>query len=669
MSQQQVPVTGSYLPDDTTNPALVTGLLHGFLLSNGNHSPGNTIWKNTREEVSAVDARSPPWKRSAVWLLIRVAFQLAMSTKGAHSDGIYKRWMVFHMAQLLSAATAEGLSSDVIACMNAKLARRLVKLELQEHEDWLKDVAEHMKNAKNLLESRWREVIDARTQLLGFTRLAGPQVEEDTQFHLPELDSFLASITNRRLVDKGPAFCPKSQIPSFSPSELPAINSIEGSGTYKVQSLYAFEEWVSGNLDGWTQQNEKNPRTCSRIETVIQEYHEIAKVLYRDSAEGTSAMLMTILDLWVACDQSALAIHPLLSQFDHEIPIEPFRYLLLRFKSDMGRLFRAERYLKARSNNVTRRNERSAILAFGKDRCFSAEFAADSPTHQGILDRILEQAEETKRKKRDEFERLRTEYRALMKRCAQTTCIQHDRLDDVHENSDRSHSQACDRCMYEAEAGNLKITAYEWPLPSNKAERWSVIFELAVPPAFRAWRDISIFVLNDVLGYRSCRIVGARAQCTLDSFEGLSDHYEPKSSYKRVEVASETEPQNSSRQPIQMGADVAECDVCVVNEMHWKLFDTSTKRFLGHFAATNEVSKKCMIQLPPSSSSLQDFLRDTANEVKGPRSSRPNAIIAKRAACPEGMSIGEYKAICSLTYGHRTRWMNILVQLALPSVD
>lgn len=36
------------------------------------------------------------------------------------------------------------------------------------------------------------------------------------------------------------------------------------------------------------------------------------------------------------------------------------------------------------------------------------------------------------------------------------------------------------------------------PLPTNKAERLSVVFELAVPPVFQAWRDSTIFFLGDV---------------------------------------------------------------------------------------------------------------------------------------------------------------------------
>ncbi|KAF4511475.1 hypothetical protein G6O67_003270 [Ophiocordyceps sinensis] len=644
MSDQFVPeITSGHPDDETTNPILVTDLLFSFLLSNGRSTAGAVIWKNTRDEISVSNSKSRPWKRSSVWLLLRVALHSTMSTahEGAQSDQVYKKWMVFHMAQLLGAATAARLQTDVIACMSAKLARRLVKLGLTEHETWVTRVSEHMTSATELLEARWRDTIEAHTQLLGFTRLAAPGVEDDTRFHLPELDSFLRSIADRQHADTRTLFRPKSQMLLFSAGQLPAIESIKG-GTYQVQNLYAFEEWVSENLDTWTQQNAKDPQACSRLEHAIQSYHQVARTTYKGSPDTTSAMLLTLLELWISCDRIAVAIHPLLSQYDHEIPIDSFQSLLLRFKGDMERLFRAERYLKSRSNSVTRRTERSAVFGFGADRCFSAEFAADSTEHQDILTRIGEQAEEAKKRKFEELEVLRSEYNTHME----------------------LHSQSCVRCQAKAAADSLAIEVYEWPLPMIKAERLSVVFELAVPPAFRAWRDASIFLVSDVLGHKPRRPADVRPQCMLERFEGLYEHYRRESTDQRVKVASETMPSKASRQPIQIGSEMHD-GVCVASDMHWRLVDSSATAFLGQFTATAEVSKACTVQLA-SSTSLQPFL---SRSVLNGHGQRPNAVIAQQSACPENMSIGEYKALCALPYSYHTQWMNVLVQLAMPSVD
>ncbi|KAK5262829.1 hypothetical protein LTR96_011692, partial [Exophiala xenobiotica] len=47
----------------------------------------------------------------------------------------------------------------------------------------------------------------------------------------------------------------------------------------------------------------------------------------------------------------------------------------------------------------------------------------------------------------------------------------------------------------------------------------------------------------------------------------------------------------------------------------------------------------------------------------------PNTVIAGQSDCPTHMSLDEYKALCIIPLGYRIQWHNILVQLAVPSVD
>ena len=56
---------------DTTDPGLVTDFLVTVLSALGETVQASRIWKNTREEVLWRHARLP-WRRSPVWLLVRV---------------------------------------------------------------------------------------------------------------------------------------------------------------------------------------------------------------------------------------------------------------------------------------------------------------------------------------------------------------------------------------------------------------------------------------------------------------------------------------------------------------------------------------------------------------------------------------------------------------------
>jgi hypothetical protein len=60
-------------------------------------------------------------------------------------------------------------------------------------------------------------------------------------------------------------------------------------------------------------------------------------------------MLLTISEFWVACDKSAVATDDLLSQYDHEIPIEAWSALLLPFYQQMKRPSQVDSYLSQRS--------------------------------------------------------------------------------------------------------------------------------------------------------------------------------------------------------------------------------------------------------------------------------------------------------------------------------
>lgn len=52
-----------------------------------------------------------------------------------------------------------------------------------------------------------------------------------------------------------------------------------------------------------------------------------------------------------------------------------------------------------------------------------------------------------------------------------------------------------------------------------------------------------------------------------------------------------------------------------------------------------------------------------------PDGADPNSVIANQHACPPHFSTDEFKALYSLGLEHHTQWLNILVQLAMLSVD
>lgn len=195
-------------------------------------------------------------------------------------------------------------------------------------------------------------------------RLAAPDVERDALFDIPALRPFLNALGSHDPGRDRLAFRPQSQ-------------------------LLAFEDWVARHLDAWLGRHLDHPQTCPRLHQLMRAYHDIARALYQGSAEANSAMLLTILDLWVACDKSAVAIHPLLERYHHDIPTRPFQSLLLSFKTDMDRLCRAERHLERHDLECLRREYYSHLQNYEAGYCqhddISVRVSDGGPLSPGIV--------------------------------------------------------------------------------------------------------------------------------------------------------------------------------------------------------------------------------------------------------------------------------------------
>lgn len=104
---------------DTTHPKIVTELLFAYLAYVAEPAEDHALWKNTREEFLWDNARLP-WRRSPLWLLIRVAMQLEFSRSCIASckpSDTYKIFMVFLMSHVFEMAFSKPTSSPVISSM------------------------------------------------------------------------------------------------------------------------------------------------------------------------------------------------------------------------------------------------------------------------------------------------------------------------------------------------------------------------------------------------------------------------------------------------------------------------------------------------------------------------------------------------------------------------
>lgn len=650
---------------DTTNPLVVTELLAGILLGCGDHAPVSCIQKNTRDDV-VWNSSKLPWRRSPTWLLVRVTLQLSFLRMETADAKIYKKFFVYFLAHILEAATLRSLDSEILHTMSAKVARRLTKLQHSGGGAWLAPVRQAMEETTKLLDARWLAIRKGHEYPIDFGGLSSLNLERDIRLDLPKLDEFLCSVACRQTPTTKGTMSPPYLLPLLPDNHLPQVSSQSDSDGYKAFRLAAIEGWVATNLSSWTQDNCQRPETCEELAALLFEYHKYAQRYYENSPEGTSRMLLVLLEIWTALDKSAMMTIPLMRDYSPEVPMVLFQGLLLARVGDMARLHRAERHMLDREASAQDAAKPSIFVSFGHSESFSVRFFDQSGSHQSLRHSIEEQARKDRQAKLRELHSLKEEYTRLMNLYSKSPCEFYGYTDSYGDRRSR-HSSHCSRCNYQKQARDLKITVHEWPLPRDSNQAKSTVFELDLPSSFRAWRDATVYLIDDVLRSTPSEENRPGTSYPLGTYDGLLRwHKAATYSIQRIAPLSDTKPHTRTHRNEKYIDALDEDDVCVNNGLRLQMYDDVRGIFVSRFNPTNDIFEACTVKLPPRSVKLTPYvLRD----LNRPHGKLPNEALAEQHLCPSHLSLGEGKALMSLSYGHESRWLSLLVHLESPQVD
>lgn len=650
---------------DTTKPMMVTELFITFLRPQCRVLENIQIQKNTREEVLWHKTRMP-WRRSSLWLLIRVVLQLTFK-RLCMNEGLtielYKHFMVFYMSMILH-MSSEQIQAEEKYIMTAKIARRLRKLDLAIPPPWFSLVEDALGQANSSIQHDWNTAISQSRLNIGSYHLEDLKPSEDIYCSLPGLDEWLGSIHQRERISASTEFQPPPKLRQYEATELPSYLDF-GDPEYALFNLNAVETWVESHLDSWNRSNLAHERTCQQLKKLIDRYHKGAMSIYSSNPEALSIMLLTILELWIACDKSAIIVHPMLQEYDCCIPMKIFSSLLLPYRSQMIRLEHAEEYMEQRQSRV-RYHGPGIFKDFGTLTCFSVRYFDTSAEHQNLLNRIKEHAERERAAKQSELEMKQRNYQDLYAKFNEMECTYVDTLVnhqfDIHESR---HSPSCRRCGYKQRANAISIEVHEWPLSSNPLQAKSTVFELRRPQPFAWWREATLCFLTILqVGYSAEN--RPRADYRPQSYRGLSHFHRHIEDAERIHLLSQDKPHLGTHRKQKKIIHVTSEDVCLKNGMNFQYYDDSARCFVtGLDIRYEKTATMCTYQLPEKSSSLRKFLFRPAGSSDGPQ---PNTVIASQNTCPEDMTLAEYRALCSMPLGINIQWENILRQLAMPSV-
>ncbi|EER23013.1 hypothetical protein CPC735_020410 [Coccidioides posadasii C735 delta SOWgp] len=665
---------------DTVNPALVTQMFMTLLEANGSRVFPPLLRKRIRDDVCWAAGGEKPWRRSAFWLILRVGIERYLCS--GYDDGItrienettlkmqnrevgrvyYKFLLCVLISRLIDDSLGQ-IASESLALLRSKLARRLSKLQMEQSESLphVQAISEQLfasvsarfhrsiQASVTHLENIWSEVkISTRRLIPNLPRRA---TRQSCTLSLRKSAQYLENVMSYH--QQSIRFAKYNQ--QTKPStmiEAPCENHFRvfAERYYRLSELEASNDKLC--IAGPENESLQN-RRCLQLAARIEEYLEKVSCAYDNSPEQKSIMILSTIRLWVALDQCTTKLFNLLEDFHPGITPDTLDILQLPLFSDMVHLQNVQVYLRARCDNASSRTIFDAPAA----GCFAERYydeSVDSRKLQDLHLRIEAKARIDLQKKETEWQRLSAEFEELERSIARSNCVFKSNESGAITHDDK----LCRKCYLQRRSRRMRIQIHEHPLPTKFPEAKAVIFELACPSSFKAYRNAT---------WRLLRTLGLPDQPHLPTPKLLLDDYSGLKRYGNrgsdgVCLASTTKPflkthYKGMRFPLTLDA------VCLPNGLRLTYFDTLSNIWISRQFQSLNLSHHFRMNLHSASAFSSVGL--------SVGSSFPSSyeVIASQTRCPPRLNVHEFMAYKGLFSGNSRRWPSILVELGSANLN
>ena len=657
---------------DTIHPMFVTGMVMSTLRAIGETPKVRRFQKNVREDVLWSNAQLP-WRRSPVWLLLRVSMQMSLDHEKDTSrlGSEYKPFMVFLMSRILHDALQNNPSSETLFVMSAKITRRIQKLDPNREAPWLSATRVAVTRARETIDQRWQSLQRDSSYLIEHQPLFQAGLFSDAmKLTLPHLRPYLSQreLANQlgqaayeiRLGDASRIKWCSSGLPSGSPDSL-STNNI-------ALWLIDIESWIENSLQSWASTlhdiHGRHVHLSNMISTdlgqLICGYKEKASHAYDGRPEEYSIMVLTLMEMWQVLDKFVVSGCSLLGDYDPGFPPQIFETLLLKSRSQMDRLHQIELYLKQRRRLAL--FPRSYIFtSIKEENSFAVRFFNGSIHHQGLRERIERDAQDARLQKQETLSRQSQTHRDLLQRADRLDCEYVERHKKRRKWTE--HSSRCRKCALTKEAQSMKIGIYEWPLPMTSLEARSVVFELDVPCDFSKWRDVTLGLLVDTLSSVDAVHPAATPSNKLFSF-GKVDSLRKfvKTKNPRFQLLSTSKPFCVTHSKSVAISNATEENVCLNHGPTYEAYDRTHMKSTSLVLRNLDLRGRCTFRLPKGPYQKLQYAVEDTNHTS-------NQAIANRSHCPPSIDFHEYYCFGTLRAGHQLQLYNIARELATGKLD
>jgi hypothetical protein len=631
---------------ESPHPRFVSEMLTGILRGVGQEVEVERFMKRIADEVLWDDTMIP-WRRSPLWLVVRVALRIVLGQE------LYKGFMVFFMARLLDIATRRGIEGDQLFVMNAKLARRVYKLQDRMPGFVLDEARVVGDRAYTRINEEWSKA-----------QSSVKRIEWDQSKRIFMNDTYITMEGSREYV-KGLRWvkCKKPEREGFVPCEarridimsleIPDLSNVAELAEARMDIMLAgFESWVMNNLDVWLEHNIDSLEAGNTLGERIEDYMSATKQAYQGNPEKNSIMILTTMELWVALDKVAVESLPLLSEYSPELNEAFLSALLLPQAQQRTRLSRVEAYIQTRRSSALP----TSISVFSKDTTeatFSVRYFRDSYDLQLLETQIVEEASEARHAKMKELEEKGKQYDCLQNTIRTLNCD----FWVFWRDGRRRHDRKCKKCAMVNAAANMRIEVHEWPLPSDPRASAAVVFELQCPAAFAVWREVTFRIRTSLLTATPPPPSDQQPFDTLATYPGLKKHIntDPLSRPRKLNYISSTKSFLSSHYRYARIPAFPDA-LCINNALRFALYDSSTRIWASNLPVEMDIRHLCTFRLPDGPyKRLQYAVKGTSHSA--------NQILARQYECPPELQLHEYIAFGLLRSGRRLQWLNILREL------
>lgn len=384
-------------------------------------------------------------------------------------------------------------------------------------------------------------------------------------------------------------------------------------------------------------------------------YLTAAEDVYRHIPEAQSMKILTVMELWVACDLYATNFYPALREYHTGFRPGMFNFLILPRKEDLTRLAALEYHLNKRQKDAKMGVPWEFVEGSTQPNSFAVRYYESCSELKTLHDRLRKAAESAKAAKEAEYGKLKDKFDARIREVNRAPPCHHD-----------WYWSDCSICEERDTARRMSIQVFEEPLPDDELVAKTLVFELQLPEVYARWRDLTLRILTATTHPDpTANQPSQREPYLTQKHPVVANTLGPQGGARgfRFRPASTSVPSKSSHGTSILVSEAKE-KIFTPHGYVYELYDTLTRKPIVPSQLLGQLHAGFAYPPPTTHEALRQYIVGTShseNDVTAATTSSPEL--------PSNMSRDEFKIFGTLRAGDLLQWRNILEQLLAPTLD